>query len=232
MRLVRSWSGGTLALALLAACSSSGGELREETERRRAENAVIDTAAPDAGADSAGEFRLPAFVDTSASAPAAPAADTTPAAPPANPQGQAEWSASPREAGKAGAAAAILRSMRVGLNAGFDRLVLDFGDSPVPPYQIEYVDSPVRQCGSGEPVQVAGQGWLLVRLRSAQAHDDAGRATVRDRRIVPTTPVLRQAEIVCDFEGQVEVVMGVQAPNPYRVLVVPTPNRLIVDVRH
>ncbi len=73
MRLVRSWSGGTLALALVAACSGGGGELREETERRRAENAVIDTAAPDAGADSAGEFRLPAFVDTSASAPAAPA---------------------------------------------------------------------------------------------------------------------------------------------------------------
>ncbi|MBD0319229.1 MAG: hypothetical protein ICV87_02780 [Gemmatimonadetes bacterium] len=230
MRLVRSWRGGTLALTLVAACSGGGGELREETERRRAENAVIDTAAPDAGADSAGEFRLPTFVDTSG--PAAPAADTTPAAPPAAPKGQAEWSASPREAGRAGATASILRGMRVGLNAGFDRLVLDFGDSPVPPYQIEYVDSPVRQCGSGEPVQVAGQGWLLVRLRSSQAHDDAGRATVRDRRIVPTTPVLRQVEIVCDFEGQVEVVMGVQAPNPFRVLVVPTPNRLIVDIRH
>ena len=229
MRIVRrSWMAASLAL--LAACSGGGGELREETARRRAQSAIIDTAAPGEAADSAGEFRLPAFVDTAASAPPAPA-DTTPAAPAAKPAGQAEWSASPREAGKAGPNASILRGMRVGLNAGFDRLVLDFGDGPVPPYQIEYVDSPVRQCGSGEPVQVAGQGWLLVRLRSAQAHDDAGRATVRDRRIIPTTPVLRHVEIICDFEAQVEVVMGVQAPNPYRVLVVPTPNRLIVDVR-
>lgn len=233
MRLVRTSRGALLALILLAACSGGGGELREETARRRAENAVVDSAAPGESVDSAGDFRLPAFVDTAASAPATPpAADTTPAAPAANPQGQAQWSASPREAGKAGANASILRGMRVGLNTGFDRLVLDFGDSPVPPYQIEYVDSPMRQCGSGDPVQVAGQGWLVVRLRSAQAHDDAGRATVRDRRIIPTTPLLRHVEIICDFEAQVEVVMGVQAPNPFRVLVVPTPNRLIVDVRH
>jgi hypothetical protein len=44
-------------------------------------------------------------------------------------------------------------------------------------------------------------------------------------------PVLREVEMICDFEGQVEIVMGVQTPNPYRVLVEPTPNRLIVDVQ-
>jgi hypothetical protein len=220
---------GGLAFLVLAACSSGGGELREATERRRAENAGGDTAADPGAQDTAGEYRLPVFVDTTGATPAA-RADTVPAAE-ANPAGQPEWSTSTRQAGKAGTRAAILRGMRVGRNAGFDRLVLDFGDSPVPPYHIEYVDSPVRHCGSGEPVPVAGQGWLQVRLRGSQAHDDAGNATVRDRQIVATTPVLREVEIVCDFEGEVEVVMGVQSPNPYRVLVVPTPNRLIVDVR-
>jgi hypothetical protein len=212
-------------LALVAACGSGGGELREATERRRAENAGSDTAPGPVNVDTAGEYRLPAFVDT---AGAAAAPDTVPAAPP---QGQAEWSTSTRQAGKAGARASILRGMRVGRNAGFDRLVLDFGDSPVPPYHVEYVDSPVRACGSGEAVPVAGQGWLQVRLRTTQAHDDAGNATVRDREIAATTPVLREVEIICDFEGEVEVVLGVQTPNPYRVLVVPAPNRLIVDVR-
>lgn len=219
-----------LAFLALAACTSGGGELREATERRRAENAGNDTVPGPVNVDTAGEYRLPAFVDPAAAALAAPAPDTVPAAG-ANPPGQGEWSTATRQAGKAGARASILREMRVGRNAGFDRLVLDFGDSPVPAYHIEYVDSPVRACGSGEPVPVAGQGWLRVRLEGARAHDDAGVATVRDRQIVATTPVLREVEIVCDFEAQVEVVMGVQAPNPYRVLVVPTPNRLIVDVR-
>jgi hypothetical protein len=219
---------GGFGFLVLAACTGGGGELREATERRRAENAGSDTAPGPVNVDTAGEYRLPAFVDTTIATPAA--RDTVPAAG-ANPPGQAEWSTSTREAGKAGARASILRGMRVGRNAGFDRLVLDFGSDPVPPYHIEYVDSPVRQCGSGEPVPVAGQGWLQVRLRGTQAHDDAGNATVRDRQIAATTPVLREVEIVCDFEGEVEVVMGVQTPNPYRVLVVPTPNRLIVDVR-
>ena len=227
-RVSRRFDGYAL-LALIAACTGGGGELREATERRRAESAGNDSAAAPAASDTAGEYRLPAFVDTSGAVPA-PKSDTVPAAA-ANPAGQAEWSTATREAGKAGAGASILRGMRVGRNAGFDRLVLDFGDSPVPPYQVEYVDSPVRQCGSGEAVPVAGQGWLKVRLRASQAHDDAGNATVRDRQIVATTPVLREVEIICDFEGEVEVVLGVQAPNPYRVLVVPAPNRLIVDVR-
>jgi hypothetical protein len=165
---------GFAFLALVAACSGGGGELREATERRRAENAGNDTAPGAVSVDTTGEYRLPAFVDTSGAAPAA-ASDTVPAAG-ANPQGQAEWSTSTREAGKAGAGASILRAMRVGRNEGFDRLVLDFGDSAVPPYHIEYVDSPVRSCGSGEAVPVAGQGWLKVRLRAAQAHDDAGNA--------------------------------------------------------
>jgi hypothetical protein len=219
---------------LLTACGGSGGELRDATERRRAETAGADTAAEAAPTDT-GEFRAPAFVDTTPAAPAAAApVDTTPApaaAPIGNPPGQPEWSASTRQGGREGGEASTLREMRVGNNAGFDRLVLDFGDDPVPPYHVEYVDSPVRACGSGDPVAVAGQGFLVVRMRSAQAHDAAGRATIQQRQIVPRTPVLREVEIICDFEAQVEVVMGVQSPNPYRVLVVPSPNRLIVDVR-
>ena len=222
----RAFSG--FAFLVLAACTSGGGELKDATERRRAENAGSDTAAEPAAGDT-GEYRLPVFVDTTGAAPAR-AADTVPAAG-ATPAGQAEWTTGKREGGKAGASASILRGMRVGRNAGFDRLVLDFGTGPVPAYQVEYVDSPVHACGSGEAVPVAGQGWLKVRLRATQAHDNAGNATVRDRQIVATTPVLREVEIICDFEGEVEVVMGVQSPNPYRVLVVPTPNRLIVDVQ-
>lgn len=233
VRVFRRLHAPVLVLAALAACAPEGGELREATERRRLASRAADTVSGTAAArDSVGEYRLPAFVDTSAAPDsAAPAmADTTPAAP-AAPRGQPEWSADAREAGTPGGPPRTLRGMRVGRNAGFDRLVLDFGDDPVPAYRVEYADSPPRQCGSGDAAQVAGQGWLVVRLRSAQAHDAAGRATVRERQIVATTPVLREAEIICDFEGEVEIALGVQIPNPYRVLIVPTPNRLIVDVR-
>ncbi len=241
--MIDSQRAGTFLLLLLAACGGGGGELREATERRRAETAGADTTTGLAATDT-GEFRAPAFVDTTPAAPGtppaaaapadttpAPAGAATPAAPRGNPPGQPEWSVATRQGGREGGSASTLREMRVGQNAGFDRLVLDFGPDAVPPYHVEYVDSPVHACGSGDPVPVAGQGFLLVRMRSAQAHDEAGRATVQQRQIVPRTPVLREVEMICDFEGMIEIVMGVQTPNPYRVLVVPTPNRLIVDVR-
>jgi len=39
-------------------------------------------------------------------------------------------------------------------------------------------------------------------------------------------------KLVCDFEGQVEWVLGVVAAGPYRVLASPGPGRLVVDIRH
>ena len=239
-----------LVAVMLAGCGGEGGELREATERRRAEtsgldSATTDTAPPATGAP-AEAYRVPAFVDTTgvpgappvAAAPAAepaPAADTTPAAPAPtaspNPPGARDWSAADRQGRGSGRGVTTLRAMRVGRNAGFDRLVLDFGSDPAPSYDVEYVDGPLRSCGSGNATPVAGRGWLRIRLRSARAHDGAGKATVTNREISTTMPVLREVEMICDFEGQVEIVMGVQTPNPYRVLVEPTPNRLIVDVQ-
>jgi len=226
---------------MLAGCGGSGGELREATERRRAEtsgldSAAVDTAPPASGAP-AEAYRVPAFVDTTgapaqASAAPAPAADTTQAAAATpNPPPAREWSAADRQGRGSARGITTLRAMRVGRNAGFDRLVLDFGSDPAPSYEVEYVDAPVRSCGSGDATPVAGQGWLRIRLRAARAHDGAGKATVTNREISTTMPVLREVEMICDFEGQVEIVMGVQTPNPYRVLVEPSPNRLIVDVR-
>jgi hypothetical protein len=126
---------------------------------------------------------------------------------------------------------AVLRSVRTATHEGFDRVVFEFEGDRVPGYHVEYVDKPVRACGSGEPVSVAGDAWLLVRLVPAQAHDDDGKATVdeRDRRL--QFPVLRQLRAVCDFEADVTWVLGVAAPNRYRVLELASPARLVVDVK-
>ncbi|HYW05308.1 MAG TPA: hypothetical protein VE913_00050 [Longimicrobium sp.] len=231
---------------MLAGCGGGGGELREATERRRAETSGLDSASTDPAAPASGApaeaYRVPAFVDTTGAPgepPAAsvpgPAADTTPATSSApaspNPPPARDWSAADRRGRGSARGVTTLRAMRVGRNAGFDRLVLDFGSDPAPSYEVEYVDGPVRSCGSGEATPVAGRGWLRIRLRAARAHDGAGTATVTNREISTVMPVLREVEMICDFEGQVEIVMGVQTPNPYRVLVEPSPNRLIVDVR-
>ena len=125
---------------------------------------------------------------------------------------------------------ATLRSVRTAAHEGFVRVVFEF-DERVPGYHLEYVDRPVRQCGSGEPVPVAGDAWLAVRLRPSNAHTGGGAPTVaeRDRRL--DLAPLRQLLLTCDFEADVTWVLGLDTPARYRIVELAGPPRLVVDVQ-
>ena len=136
---------------------------------------------------------------------------------------------------RSGMEPATLREVRTASHPEFDRVVFDFGSAAIPGHHIEYVDRPVRQCGSGEPVEVAGDGWLRVRLEPARAHefrdDTLVVVTVADRNRRLSMPNLRQLVLVCDFEAQVEWVLGLVSPTRYRVMELRNPSRLVIDVR-
>jgi hypothetical protein len=127
---------------------------------------------------------------------------------------------------------ALLQAVRTGRHAGFDRVVFAFDAGALPGYHLEYVDRPVRNCGEGRVVPIEGDAWLQVRLTPANAHTEEGRPTVAPRERRPALPVLREPELTCDFEADVTWVLGLAAPNPYRVLELRYPPRLVVDVRH
>lgn len=142
------------------------------------------------------------------------------------------WTAGTIEKRKPGLAPAILGQIRTGRHKSFDRVVFEFRGSTVPGYHVEYIDRPVRACGSGDVVKVAGDGWLSIRLTPAQAHTDAGKPTIgyRERRL--RLPVLKELQSTCDFEGEVEWVLGVSSPNRYRVMELSNPARLVIDIKH
>jgi hypothetical protein len=240
MTTIRGILGGMMVAAALAACGDAGGELAEDTARRRASESGADSAGGEgAGAPAADEpGRMPAFVLTDSTPvtlpPAPAAADSTPAAP-----GQPQPPAAPQDAWTAGvtdrvrtmARPVTLGDVRVGVNQGFDRLVLEFLGSEVPGYRVEYVDRPARQCASGDAVGLAGDGVLAITLRGTQAHDERGQATVSPRERRLQMPLVKEYEFTCDFEGEVQVVLGVASPNRYRVTELQNPTRLIVDVQ-
>lgn len=125
---------------------------------------------------------------------------------------------------------AELVAVRTARHDGFDRTVFEFSGG-VPATHIEYVDRPVRACGSGRVVELPGDGWLQVRFFGARAHTEAGEATVADRDRRLSLPALLALALTCDFEGEVTWVAGVAAPNPYRAFTLDAPARLVVDVR-
>jgi hypothetical protein len=125
----------------------------------------------------------------------------------------------------------VLREIRTGQHPAFDRVVFEFEGNRVPGYHVEYVDRPVRTCGAGEVVQVEGYGYLLVQMMPAQAHTNDGKPTIKQREIAPNLPLIKQLKILCDFEADVQWILGLSSPNRYRVLELSNPARLVVDVR-
>lgn len=182
--------------------------------------------APPPAASSDESARPPAAgADTSTAA-----TDTSTAAPDTPDTPSATWTAGitavERPAGDA-----TLRAVRAAAHDGFDRTVFEFDGARVPGYHAEYIDEPVRQCGSGNVVPLPGDGWLEVRFSYARAHTDAGAPTLDERALSPELPVLRALTLTCDFEGMVTWVLGLASPNRYRVTELSAPARLVVDVR-
>lgn len=126
---------------------------------------------------------------------------------------------------------AQLADVRAARNDGHDRVVFELRGA-VPGYHVEYVDSPVRDCGAGDVRSIAGDGWLEVRLSPAVAHTEAGAPTITERERALTLPILRELELTCDFEAVVTWVLGVSSPHRYSVLELNDPPRLVVDIQH
>lgn len=225
MRGTGRWT-AVLLCAALAGCAPQEGE-REETTPARQEAG----AAP--GADTP-PVAPPEARDTEPWIPAMP--ETIPSAAQASPQAPqqqgGEWTTGVVRRTREGLRPVVLREIRTARHERWDRVVFEFEGNTVPGYHLEYVDRPVRRCGSGKVAEVAGDGLLEVRLTPARAHTGEGRATVEDRERALSFPLLRELEVTCDFEADVTVVLGVASPNPYRVLELSDPARVVVDVKH
>lgn len=131
---------------------------------------------------------------------------------------------------KGGSEMVTLTEVRTARHDEFERIVLTF-EPQLPGYQIQYVDRPVRQCGSGDVVELPGDAWLSIRLEPAQAHTEAGAPTIAEKSRTPSYENLKALKLICDFEGQVEWVAAVASPNQYRTLELREPARLVIDVK-
>jgi len=122
-----------------------------------------------------------------------------------------------------------LRAVRSGPQEHFDRTVFELDADTIPGYRVEYIDRPAH-CGSGLPAAVSGKAWLQVRLHPAQAHNAKGGTTVGALGRHVGLPVLREVQEVCDLQGDVTWILGLDERRGYRVLELTNPPRIVVDV--
>jgi hypothetical protein len=112
-------------------------------------------------------------------------------------------------------------------DAGFERVVIEF-DGGLPGYDVGYV-SQVVEDGTGDPVPLRGAADLQITITPAQAHDDAGRSTLRESSFVPGFRVIQEVRLVSDFEGYVTIGVGTAGRLPFKVSEFSGPNRLVID---
>ena len=110
-------------------------------------------------------------------------------------------------------------------------MVFEFTDA-LPGYSIEYVQSPIAACGSGLPVTIAGDAFLLMRMTPAAAHDEQGNVTFGTTELTPGLPTILEVESTCDFEGEVTWVLGLSEEVDFNVFFLTDPYRLVIDVSH
>ena len=123
----------------------------------------------------------------------------------------------------------VITAVRVAQHpqCGYDRLVLDVKGA-IPGYSIRYVSQVIAD-PSGKMITMPGARYLLITVRPAQAHTDAGTATVLAGVRQPRYPALVSWALAGDFEGVVRIALGL--PGPVSIRTGELPGRIFIDLR-
>jgi hypothetical protein len=129
----------------------------------------------------------------------------------------------------------LLDRVAVGRHAGYDRVVFQFRTDGLPGYRVEYVQPPLKEDGSGNPVNVAGNAFVLVRMEPASGFDISsgeGELVYKGPKRLPGASVVKEVVRTGDFEAVLSWAIGLESKVPFRVTTADSPSRLIVDFRN
>ena len=133
----------------------------------------------------------------------------------------------------------LMVDARLGAHFDFDRFVLEFepnlsGDIAGPPdsYSIQWVSQPPMQFGSGEPIEVEGTEYLEILIhayaysRTSMPSEYAGPTKVQARGTLNVIEAVFGGEV----EGKMVWAIGANNQTGFRVLEIPDPPRLVIDI--
>lgn len=140
------------------------------------------------------------------------------------------WGQNPiRRSPSEGEAKASLSEWEVRGRQEFDRLVFTFGsDDPMPGYEVEFVQGPIRPCGAEADLESGARVFLRVRFSAARPGPSVD---LRDTSIRPRRNV-KELHVTCEQGDRLEFVVGLASIRDYRLLEVRSPRRLVVDIRN
>ena len=122
---------------------------------------------------------------------------------------------------------ALIDRVQTGAHPGYDRLTIEFKDAGPGGIEIQPQAGMQFTLGaSGQTVTLAGKSGILVVIHGADLHTGYSGSTDIKTGYTDLAEV-RQLE---DFEGTVQLALGVSGLGCYRTFVLTNPTRLVIDV--
>ena len=121
----------------------------------------------------------------------------------------------------------FISALRTGTHGDYDRLTIDFSNGAPGEVRISSVGGTTYTLSpSGVTTTVRGQNSVHVLIRGADLHT----AYSGPADILPGYSGLMEVKRIEDFEGTVQLALGVSGSGCYRAFVLSNPYRLVIDV--
>jgi len=123
---------------------------------------------------------------------------------------------------------AYISGLRTGTHGTYDRLTIDFGNRLPPQVKIGVQSGTTFTLSpSGMQTTLKGANGILVAINEADLHTSYSGPI----DIVTGYPGLAEVKRIEDFEGVVQLGLGVNGPACYHAFYLTNPNRLVIDVQ-
>jgi hypothetical protein len=118
---------------------------------------------------------------------------------------------------------AAITQIRVAHHEGLDRIVVQFEDRLPNRFSVALTTRP----GTGECTDPGVQGPAYLSLSFGYTGTPPGQPV----RIRPDSTLINELVVTCEFEASVDLAVGMVTSEPFRVLALEDPVRLVVDVQ-
>ncbi|GAA5166027.1 AMIN-like domain-containing (lipo)protein [Ornithinimicrobium tianjinense] len=130
-----------------------------------------------------------------------------------------------------GGEAQEITGVRIGEHDGYDRVVLDLsGDQRLLGWHAEFVDQAVED-PSGRPLEVDGTAYLQIGVRGIDWTNDSADRYDGAPVDADDTEIVEEVVFGGLFEGQQQIVIGLDERTEFRVFGLDDPARIVIDVR-